>query len=68
MCAASLENLIANDPFDQKLKAALEPTVAPLLDFIARSPAMSQAIVEFLAQNKIKVGCSIRCAAPLHAI
>ena len=51
LCAAALEGIIANDPFDQQLEAVLSPALGPLLSAISRTPAISNAIASALGSN-----------------
>ena len=54
-CAAALNRIIANDPFDQQLEAVLSPALGPLLSAIGRTPAISNAIASALNDNSAAV-------------
>jgi hypothetical protein len=49
--AAGLERIVARDPFDQQLVAAFSPVLTPLLTYIGRTPALSNALVALAGQN-----------------
>lgn len=40
-----------HDPFDQRLAEVLAPTLAPLLTYIGRAPATSNAIASALSND-----------------
>lgn len=54
-CAAALDQLTANDPFDQQLAAVLSPALGPLFSAISRTPAISNAIASALGTNSTVV-------------
>ena len=54
-CAAALNRIIANDPFDQQLEAVLSPALGPLLSAIGRTPAISNTIASALNDNSAAV-------------
>lgn len=56
--AAGLEGIVARDPFDQQLAAAFSPVLTPLLTYIGRTPALSNALVALAGQNTPLVSAS----------
>lgn len=53
MClrTAGLQNIVAHDPFDQALSAALAPAVVPLWTYIGRTPTLSNLLVALLGND-----------------
>ena len=66
-CAAALNRIIANDPFDQQLEAVLSPALGPLLSAIGRTPAISNAIASALNDNSAAVSRPAPSQSPLQA-
>ena len=56
--AAGLEGIVERDPFDQQLAAAFSPVLTPLLTYIGRTPALSNALVALAGQNTPLVSAS----------
>lgn len=54
-CAAALDQLTSNDPFDQQLAAVLSPALGPLFSAISRTPAISNALASALGSNSTVV-------------
>lgn len=65
-CAAALEGIIANDPFDQQLEAVLSPALGPLLSALSRTPAISNAIASALGSNSGVVRLCARECVQAH--
>ena len=56
LCAAALQQVIQNDPVDNRLEAVLAPALAPVLAYMSRTPAFSDAITAVAAVNSTLVG------------
>jgi hypothetical protein len=48
---ADFSELTANDPFDLALSPTVGPALSPVLDFIGRTPAISNAIASVFGVN-----------------
>ena len=49
--AAGLQDIINHDAFDQRLEQVLSPALAPVLTYVARTPALSGAITKVLSND-----------------
>ena len=50
-CTAALASLIPNDPIDQRLMASLAPVLDPVVTYIYRTPATSDALARVLSND-----------------
>ena len=60
--AAALQQVIQNDPVNSRLEAVLAPALAPVLQYMARTPAFSDAITAVAAVNSTLVALLLCCA------
>ena len=53
LCAytAALQQVIQKDPVNSRLEAVLAPALAPVLEYMARTPAFSDAITAVASAN-----------------
>lgn len=49
--AAGLQSIIEHDALDQRLADVLTPALAPVLTYIGRTPALSNAITNVLSND-----------------
>lgn len=61
--AGALQQVVANDPFAQRVVAALSPTLSPIVDYAARTPFFSN-ILTALASNNNPVVSSLGMGSP----
>ena len=55
MYAAALQQVIGEDPVQSRLQAVLAPALAPVLQYVARTPALSDAIASVAGVNSTLV-------------
>ena len=55
MYAAALQQVIREDPVQSRLQAVLAPALAPVLQYVARTPALSDAIASVAGVNSTLV-------------
>ena len=67
LCAAALQQVIQNDPVDGRLEAVLAPALAPILAYVGRTPAFSDAIAEVAGANSTLVRMT-SCLCSLHLV
>ena len=60
--AAALQQVIQNDPVNSRLEAVLAPALAPVLQYMARTPAFSDVITAVAAVNSTLVALHLCCA------
>ena len=53
--AAALQQVIGQDPVQSRLQAVLAPALAPVLQYVARTPALSDAIASVAGVNSTLV-------------
>ena len=59
--AGALQQVVANDPFAQRLVSALSPTLTPILDYASRTPFFSSILTNIGASDNPVV------SSPMHA-
>ena len=65
--AGALQQVVANDPFAQRVVAALSPTLSPIVDYASRTPFFSN-ILTALASNDNPVVSNSRMGSPSKQI
>ena len=68
-CAAALQQVVQNDPVNSRLEAVLAPALAPIFAYVARTPAISDAITAVAGANSSLVSsafhaCTLVSFAP----
>jgi hypothetical protein len=61
--AGALQQVVANDPFAQRVVAALSPTLSPIASYAARTPFFS-SILTALASNNNPVVSNLSLGSP----
>ena len=59
--AGALQQVVANDPFAQRLVSALSPTLTPILEYASRTPFFSSILTNIGASDNPVV------SLPMHA-
>lgn len=57
--AGALQEVVANDPFAQRIVSALAPTLSPVLEYASRTPFFSSLITSIANSNNPVVSSPI---------